>query len=329
MNNLTATQLKVLNNLSKVRDVNVLLGTIIQSLITEGSSALAAPEGGPVNAVNATGVLNVTGVVIHGETVTINNPAVAGSDVYEFLATAAQTPSSPTNKAVNINASSGKAAVVLTVDTKPTAGDTFTLGSKTYIFVPVGTANADGEISIGADVAAAKLNIVAAINGTDGINTAHTLVTAAAFVADACTITAIIGGTAGNSIASTETFTAGTNVFAATTLLLGTNCTAANAITALVASITANDTQGVGAADGTGDTIDLSADVAGTIGNAITLAETMANGAFGAGTLASGVNGTVALKGTIMVDATYLYVPIADNTTAGKNWRRIAVGSAY
>lgn len=329
MNNLTTTQLKVLNNLSKVRDVNVLLGTIIQSLITEGSSALAAPAGGPVNAVNATGVLNVTGVVIHGETVTINNPAVAGSDVYEFLATAAQTPSSPTNKVVNINASSGKAAVVLTVDTKPTAGDTFTLGSKTYIFVPAGTANADGEISIGADLAAAKLNIVAAINGTDGFNTAHTLVTAAAFVANNCTITAIIGGTAGNSIASTETFTAGTNIFAAVTLLLGTNCTAANAITALVASITANDTQGVGAADGTGDTIDLTADVAGTIGNAITLAETMANGAFGAGTLAGGINGTVALKGAIMVDDTYLYVPIADNTTAGKNWRRIAVGSAY
>lgn len=331
MNNLTAEQLKILNNLSMVREKHVLLGALIQQLISEGTSAVPAPNGGAVNAVNAALVLNVTGTVAPGETVTINNPAVAGSDVYEFVATAAGTPSTPGNKVANINAVAAKAAVVLTMGTQPTSGNTFTLGTKTYIFVPAGTANVDGEVSIGADLAAAKVNLVAAINGTDNVNTAHTLVTAAAFVADACTITAKSGGTAGNSIASTETFTTGTNVFAAATLLLGANATAANAITALVASITANDTQGVGAADGTGDTIDLTADVAGVAGNAITVAETMPNAAFAgdATHLAGGVDGTISPAGTFMIDSTYLYVALAANTISGKNWRRIAVGSAY
>lgn len=331
MNNLTAEQLKVLNNLSMVREKHVLLGALIQQLISEGTSAISAPDGGAVNAVNAAVVLNVTGTVAPGETITINNPAIAGSDVYEFVANTAGTPSTPGNKVVNINAVAAKAAVVLTMDTQPTSGDTFTLGTKTYIFVPEGTANVDGEVSIGTSLATAKTNLVAAINGTDNVNTAHTLVTAAAFVADACTITAKTGGTAGNSIASTETFTAGTNVFAAVTLLLGANATAANAITALVASITANDTQGISATDGTGDTVDITAKTAGTAGNAITLADTVTNAAFAADAthLAGGVNGTVSPAGTLMMDSTYLYVALAANTISGKNWRRIAVGAAY
>ena len=326
MNILTTTEKKVLNNMSQTRDLSVLLGDKLQAVIDA-----VGVDGTPVNAVAAAMTLAVTGVVIDGETVTINNPAVSGTDVYEFVTDAAKTKTAATNIAVDIAASATKASGTLTMDTQPTSGDTITIGETTFIFVPAGTANAEGEVSRGANLAGAQAALVAAINGTDGINEGVPGVSAAAFAANACVITALVGGTAGNSIATTETFTAASNVFAAATLGSGADCTAANAITALVAEMTASDTQGVGAADGTGDTVDLTADVAGVVGNNIVIAETMANGAFtgGATKLAGGVDGTVSAGTKFMVDEDYLYVSLGANTTADANWRRISVGDAY
>lgn len=106
----------------------------------------------------------------------------------------------------------------LTMDTQPTAGDTMTIGNKTYTFTADGTAAADGEIDVGADLADAKTLVIGAINGTDGINTAHTEVTAGTFSTDDLPITAITKGVAGDLIATTETFTEATNVFDASTL---------------------------------------------------------------------------------------------------------------
>lgn len=301
-------------------------GKIIQDLIS-GLNA-NAKTGTPVNAVNATGILTVSGVVIDSETVTINNPEEDGTDVYEFAADAAQSVESgsiPVDITASVTASSG----TLTVDIQPTAGDTMTIGDVVYSFVPDGTANADGEISVGTDLATAQANIVAAINGTDSVNTKNPYVSAGAFTVNASTMTALIGGVAGDTIATTETFTAVTNVFSAATLGGGADCTAANAITALVAAVTGSDTQGVGAADGAGDTVDFTADIAGVIGNAITTVEGMANGAFSAATLENGVDGTVGVMTDIYIDSSYLYRCIADNTTADNNWRRISLGAAY
>lgn len=326
MENLTADEFKIFNYATQEIDVTKLIGTKIQEIIT----ALPAP-GTPVNAVNATKSLAVSGVVIHGETVTINNPAVPGTDVYEFVTDVAKTVASPTNIPVDIGASAVKATDNLTVDTQPTSGDTMTIGTKMYIFVPDGTANADGEISIGTNLATAQVNIVAAVNGTDEVNDPNPLAKAGAFAANVSAITALKGGTAGNDIATTETFTAASNVFSAAKLATGADCTAANAITALVAAFTASDTQGVGAADGTGDTVDITADTAGVIGNNIIIAETMVNGAFAAGAtkLSGGINGTIAEEAKLMIDDTYLYVCMGANTIAGKNWRRVSLGDAY
>lgn len=105
--------------------------------------------------------------------------------------------------------------------------------------------------------------------------------------------------------------------------------TASDAVTALVAAITASDTQGVGAADGTGDTVDLTADTKGTAANSIATTETCANGSFGAATLENGVDSTTAVKGQMYVDASYLYVSIAASTVSTTNWRRVTLGSAY
>lgn len=134
----------------------------------------------------------------------VKNPNLSKYFEYMF------SPGTP----VNAVASAG----TLTMDTQPTADDTMTIGTKTYTFTADGTADEDGEIDVGADLADAKTLVVAAINGTDGNNTAHTQVTAAAFSGDDCVITASTKGTAGDDIATTETFTAGTNVFDAATL---------------------------------------------------------------------------------------------------------------
>ena len=328
MNNLTAVDALDLDNIN-VNTQRMKLGGKLKSIIDAINNVVVS--GTAVNAVNATENLAISGVVIHGETVTINNPAVAGTDVYEFLSDTAQTKTASTNIAVNITANTTKSSIALTIAAQPTSGDTMTIGEKVYTFVPAGTNNADGEISIATDLATSKLAIVAAINGVDEVNDPHPLVTAANFVVNDCVITALIGGVSGDTIATTETFTDVTNVFAGVTLATGANCTATNAVTALVAAITMSDTQGVGAADGTGDSVDLTADVAGAIGNAITIGETMTNGAFteGAVALSGGVNGTVGDIDAIMVDASYLYKCVAANTTAGKNWRRVSLGSAY
>lgn len=320
---LSQKEVDVLNMISKFWPGHFKFGTRLQSLLADVTT------GTPVNAVNATGVLTLTGVVKDSETFTISNPARPGSNVYEFLTDAAQTKTASTNKAVDISASAVKASGTLTLAAQPTAGDTMTIGAKLYTFVADGQADADGKISVGADLAAAKVNVVAAINGTDSINTAHPLVTAAAFSSNDCTITALIGGTVGNTISTVETFTSVSNVFADATLENGADCSAANAITALVAAVNAQDTQYVAAAAGTGTTVDFTADVAGVAGNNIAVSDTMANASFGAAKLSGGVDGTIGSVAGTMIDASYVYYCVADNTISGKNWRRVSLGDAF
>jgi hypothetical protein len=315
-----------------VLDANKKINELDITTLKVGGKTLVVPQSGtPVNAVAATGTLTISGVVIDGETVAI------GDDTYEFCADTACTVAEG-NIAVDINAKTVKSQGTLTVDTQPTAGDTMTIGTgageKEYTFVPDGTANADGEVSIGTNLGTAQANIVAAINGTDGISTPHTQVTALDFAANACVLTAKIGGASGDLIATTETFTAASNIFDAVTLgttTAGVDCTAADAVTALVTAITASDTQGVGAADGNGDTVVLTADTKGDVANDIATTVTMAHGAFGAGTLKNGVDGTVAsIVGQILYyDSSYVYFIVAPNTVSDINWRRITLGNTY
>jgi len=320
MNDLSTKHTTIINNLTDPRDPTLALGTKFQQLI----SALGG-AGTPVNAVKALMTLGVSGVSLDGETVTI------GTRKYEFCADTALSKTLPTNIAVDISVHSAHGARVLTIDTQPTSNDTFTIGTKVYTIVPAGTANADGEVSRATDLATAKLAIVAAINGTDGHNNPHPSVTAAAFVVNDCTITAIIGGTAGNAIATTETFTATNNVFAGATLTGGANCSAANTQADLVAAINADTPVQVVASNGSAQDVLLTAKVAGAAANDIPLAETMAQGAFSGAAvkMAGGVNGTVGVVGKPLVDATYVYFCVADNTVAGQNWRRVSLGSVY
>jgi hypothetical protein len=212
--------------------------------------------------------------------------------------------------------------------------------------------------------------------------------------ADKVIFRAFLAGTAGDAITTTHTLTAGS--FDAVTLgtkEAGVDCTAANAVTALVAAIQGDGSKECSAADGAGDTVDVTWDVPGTIGdgkvtaeamangawdgnfangadcsaanavtalaaltpltnvslvdgagdtvvvtalvkgtagNAITTTETMANGAFGQGTLGdttAGVDGTVGVADEIAQDDDYIYICKAANTIADANWLRAAIAT--
>ena len=117
------------------------------------------------------------------------------------------------------------AKVTLTLATLPTENDTMTIGTKVYTFKA--TAAADGDIAIGADVAATRLNVVAAINGTgDGqVCAAHPDVSCAAFSSADAVVTAKVKGVAGSAITVAETFTAVGNIFSGAALAGGVDGT--------------------------------------------------------------------------------------------------------
>ena len=222
------------------------------------------------------------------------------------------------------------AAGTLTMAVQPTAGDTITLGEKTYIFVPNGTDTADGEVSIGADLAGAQAALVAAVNGTDEFNNQNEDVKMAAFVADVATLEAIVAGVYGNIITTTSTFTSASNLLSGLTLINGADCSTANALVAIAAAVTDNDTQGVAAAvHATEDIVTFSA--LGEEANSIEVSTTMVNASFPVDTtsLSGGANATEADSIKLMIDEDYLYVCTAPNTISGSNWRRISLGNVY
>lgn len=128
-----------------------------------------------------------------------------------FLAANAEGISKTVNKGIKWARLALRASGVLTVAVEPTPGDTITIGGKAYEFVV--TATMDGEIQIGNNSAISN-----AINGTDGNNTPHTLVTADDASGNTVTIRAIVPGAAGDSIGTTETFADPANFFDAATL---------------------------------------------------------------------------------------------------------------
>ena len=313
---LTNVERRVLNNVSMEQNANVKLGDIISEILDN------VQPGTPVNAAHAAAALEVVGIS-HGETLTI------GDDIYEVTAREDAVVAEG-HIAIPVYDISTPAAGTLTMAVQPTAGDTVTIGEKTYIFVPNGTDTADGEVSIGVDLTGAQAALVAAVNGTDEFNSQNENVKMAAFVADVATLEAIVAGVYGNTITTTSTFTSASNLFSGLTLINGADCSTANALVAIAAAVTDNDTQGVAAAvHATEDIVTFSA--LGEESNAIEVSTTMLNTSFPVDTtsLSGGVNATESDTVRLMVDEDYLYVCTAPNTIAGTNWRRISLGTAY
>lgn len=113
---------------------------------------------------------------------------------------------------INTDPSTGAATATLTFTNQPADTETVTIGAKVYTFQTVLT-DVDGNVFIGANLAATIANLTDAINlgagaGTD-YATSTTLNTQVTGVAGATTlvITAKVAGTGGNAIATTETVT--------------------------------------------------------------------------------------------------------------------------
>jgi len=247
-------------------------------------------------AVKATGTLTVSGVVVDGEHATL------GVSNYGFDAGYGHIDA---DVDVDISSYTTASSGTLGMATIPTADDdTVTMGGIVYTFVANGTANYPLEVSIGANVAAAQVNLVAAVMGTDDYNTANPHVSLAAFDSDTAVCTALVGGVAGDAIITTETFTDGTDAWVAGTLGSGADCTAANAIIALAAAIVGDADAVCTAVDGAGDTLVATADTAGTAGNDIVSTEEMANAAWGAVKLASGAESNDGEIRVSLTDAT-------------------------
>ena len=126
-----------------------------------------------------------------------------------------------------------------------TTADTLTIGANVYTFTTsLDSSDAANTVFIGADLAAAKVNLVAAIAGAAGAadtkfsqaTKVHPTVTVATFSGNDMTITAITAGVAGDLIVSTETFSASGNVFDAATLGTTTAGVARVAVTATAAA---------------------------------------------------------------------------------------------
>lgn len=98
------------------------------------------------------------------------------------------------------------ATATLTLTVIPTAGKTLIIGGRTYTFRAAVDTDAAGEVSIGANVAEARTNLVAAING-NALNPANEKVSLGAFTGATATFTARVPGTAGNALAVTGTYT--------------------------------------------------------------------------------------------------------------------------
>ena len=193
----------------------------------------------------ATNILRVASAGVGGQTVTI------GSEVFELTT---KDDLSVTGSHIPVDVTGGstrKAKGKLTFTGLPLDTETVTIGGKVYTFQDTLT-DVDGHVQIGADAEETIDNLVAAINRTAALagtayataTTKHTTVTAAKSGTDKAIISAISGGTAGNSITLAE---AATNVAkdAATlgTEQAGVDPTAGEVLTALETKINAATAQ--------------------------------------------------------------------------------------
>lgn len=213
-----------------------------------------------------------------------------------------------------------------------------------------------GTTTAGADCS--KEDAVAALTAKINAVTAKS-VTAVDNLDGTMTLTADDVGTAGNSIGTTEGMAQGSWGGAATlqggldiaadnakntaTLVAGA-VTALSGVSAAASGTGADPLTGIegptafsGGVDpaitSTAAEVEAAVEIHGTAGTMVSAANK--GGDTGAGVvtamaaanLASGVDGTVGLKGYIYIDDSYIYVCSADNTIADGNWKQVAISS--
>lgn len=183
-------------------------------------------------------VLRVASPVKEGETITF------GSSVFEADINGSTT-AGRIAVAMAAAASLVAASITGTFSGTGTDGDTITVGGQVYRLKD--TMAAINDVKIGADAAATRNNLVAAINAAAGAGTtyftgttANASVTAAAVSTADVTLTAKVKGTVGNSIAISESGTGFSFAGGATVLANGADTSAADFTTLFTAAVNAS-----------------------------------------------------------------------------------------
>lgn len=228
---------------------------------------------------------------------------------------------------VDITPYADKAVGTITLSsTGPVADETFVVGATTYTFKAV--AAAAGQITLGDNLVETVNNIIAAINGTDGLNTANASATAAGGGGAIVVVTAKVGGVASDAIVFTEACTNtamnGSGTLGGTTA--GANPSVAEVCDAIVAALLIYGPSGSGEVPFSGSDITTAALINSTVlgagPNAYPLYDDFA------GTLVqsqAGVSGTPGVRGATMDDAANIYIlRTANDDTQNYVWRKVA-----
>lgn len=202
----------------------------------------------PPNRAWDAGIPSVTDDVITSAEVALitgNEPALL---IMDYRVAASQTLLAKTVVGLDANQrlvaaqSTAEATGTLTFSGVGTAADTITIGSQVYTLRAAPTTVAN-EVKIGATGAETASNLIAAINGGTGagslygsLTLPHQDVIASSGGSGIVTLTAKVGGTAANSIATTESGTS--TAFGAATLTGGTALPVNRAIGILLVDIT-------------------------------------------------------------------------------------------
>ena len=306
-------------------------------------SKLKIETGTPVNAVAATQILELTGVIVpgsHAESVLTANTILdgdivtIGSQPYRFKTEPAQAYDVALGESDAVALDNLKAAINAT----GTPGTEYFAGTLAHPSV------------VATDNAASTQKIVARVPGT----AANALATTSSGATLAWPDTTLGGETdTSNPGIAPETITIGERAYSIVDVLSETNgadaipyqvlfgANSAACLDNLKLAINHGSTEGTNYSTGTGvhpsveatTNEDISqvvaAKVKGTAAESIATTDTIGNGAWAGATLDNGVDGTVGLAKQILADASFLYMAIAANTVADANWRKIDLGSVY
>jgi hypothetical protein len=344
------TSVAAWNNLNSISSAEIAAGAVDATALAatidlagKALTSLSIESGTPVNAVAATQILELTGVIVpgsHAESVVTANTILdgdtltIGSTVYRFKTTPAQAY----DVALGANDAAALDNLKAAINASGTPGTEYFAGTLVHPSV------------VATDNAATTQKVVARVPGT----AANALATTSSGATLSWADTTLGGGTGdSNPGVAPETVTIDSVVYSFVDVLSETNgadaianqvlfgADSAAALDNLKLAINHGATEGtnystgsvvhptVEATTNTNTAQTVAAKVKGTAAESIAVDDTLSNGAWADTNLANGVDGTVGNEREILVDSSYLYMAVAANTVADANWRRVSLGSAY
>ena len=216
---------------------------------------------------------------------------------------------------IDITSTSTKAVGTLTFIDEIRANDQVKLGDTTYTAIANGQTPVAGQFNLGSGTAGNITNLIAAINGTDGVNTANASATAASGAGATLVATAKVGGAASGAIASTDPTDDQNHMsWGASTLAHDGGVTDENE--AAIAAATAINGRAAFSAVRSGATVVVTHTLHGTVPNGYKFNDAVdAGNDISNATTTAGVAGTEGVAGAQYEDDNYLYTCTSANAT--------------